>query len=55
MAVFRAWLFISLCLLGFAGAVFEDQVGKFDWYVHVVNTWVFLVPLSSYCVFLETV
>lgn len=38
MAVLIARLFISLFLLCFAAAVFEDQVGKFDWYVHVENT-----------------
>lgn len=43
MAVFLARLFISLYLLCFAGAVFEDQVGKFDWYVYVVNTRMLLV------------
>ncbi|KAK3519101.1 hypothetical protein QTP70_016312 [Hemibagrus guttatus] len=31
MAVFLSRLFISLYLLCLAGAVFEDQVGKFDW------------------------
>ena len=35
MAGLLAGLAVSLCLLGFTVAVFEDQVGKFDWCVSV--------------------
>lgn len=55
MAVVVARLFISLYLLCIAAAVFEDQVGKFDWYVHVGNMLMLLCLYIIYSVLLKTV
>lgn len=53
MAWLAVRLAISVSLLFTASAVFEDQVGKFDWYVNELYTYVLYLRYVYVCDFCD--